>query len=506
MNEAKPTLTLPLKLSYSLGWPVEGIVLLSFELFILFFYTQVVGLSGTLTGVALFIAMAVDGIADPLIGRFSDNLRNARWGRRHTLMILSAVPVGVAFALVFMPPSGLGQLGIFAWLTITGICTRTAAGFFIIPYSALNAELTREAAGRASLGVYKSVMQTLFILLLVSSAFQYFFAATPAYSHGQSDPAAYAPFAMTWAAVLICVMLACCAGTYRFAQRLEAHAAPLPAGERITFTQFIDGWRGALVLNRNVRWIILGSVAMTLTSGMVRTLNSHVSIYFWQLSPAQIAQLQQAAIPGMLIGLFMARAMLRRVETISLLMIGMALSYIGYGLMPGLRLLGLLPGNSSNAIFLLLLASSVMSGVGLGFLSLMSGLICAEASDEDELIYGRPQQGLLFGFIFLATKVGSACGKLAAGVALDLVNFPIGKAAMSVGPQPVHELGVVLVVTLIVLGGLSFFLWSRFDLPKVRHEAIVAALADRLGLSQAAPDKGPVGPRPFEQPVSAALR
>ena len=88
-------LTLPVKLSLSLGWPIENIVLLSFELFILFYYTQVLGLSGTLTGAALFVAMGVDGLSDPILGTFSDNLRRSRWGRRHTLMFLSPMPLAV---------------------------------------------------------------------------------------------------------------------------------------------------------------------------------------------------------------------------------------------------------------------------------------------------------------------------------------------------------------------------------------------------------------------------
>lgn len=478
MDAAKSKLTLPVKLSYSLGWPVEGIVLLSFEMFILFYYTQVIGLSGTLTGIALFIAMAVDAIADPLIGSFSDNLRKTLWGRRHTLMILAAVPLGAAFALVFLPPSGMGQLGIFAWLTVTAIVTRMAAGFFIIPYSALNAELTREAGTRASLGVYKSVMQTAFILLLVTSAFQYFFAATPEFAQGQANPEAYRPFALTWSAVLVVIILVCSAGTYGLARRIE-NASTLGASEPFSYRTLIGNWRSALVRNRNVRWILLGATAMTLTSGMVRTLNSHISIYFWEMRPSQIAQIQQISVPGMLVGLLLARMLLRRLETLTLLMIGMSLSYAGFVVLPLLRLMNLLPGNGDPLIYTLLLTGSAVAGIGLGFLSLMSGLICAEAADEDEYLFGKPQQGMLFGFIFLATKLGSACGKLGAGMAIDFVRFPVGSAIGTVGPGPVRDLGIALVATVLIFGALSFALWSRYDLRRKRHEEIVRTMADK---------------------------
>ncbi|WP_443628747.1 MFS transporter [Candidatus Njordibacter sp. Uisw_002] len=54
--------------------------------FILFYYKQVLGLSGTLTGLAIAISIIWDGISDPMIGAWSDRLRS-RIGRRHPLMI-----------------------------------------------------------------------------------------------------------------------------------------------------------------------------------------------------------------------------------------------------------------------------------------------------------------------------------------------------------------------------------------------------------------------------------
>ena len=50
--------------------------------FVLFYYEQMLGLSGTLTGLAIAISILWDGIGDPLIGMWSDRLRS-RIGRRH---------------------------------------------------------------------------------------------------------------------------------------------------------------------------------------------------------------------------------------------------------------------------------------------------------------------------------------------------------------------------------------------------------------------------------------
>ena len=85
---------------------VGNLVFVVFELFVLFFYQRVVGLDGRLVGLAIFISLVVDALTDPIIGEWSDRLR-ARFGRRHTMMFGSVLPMGLFFFLQFTPPEGL---------------------------------------------------------------------------------------------------------------------------------------------------------------------------------------------------------------------------------------------------------------------------------------------------------------------------------------------------------------------------------------------------------------
>jgi Na+/melibiose symporter-like transporter len=65
-------------------------------LLLLFYYNQVLGVSGTLCGIALFIAIAIDAVTDSLMGSLSDSWRS-RWGRRHPFMYAAAIPMALAF-------------------------------------------------------------------------------------------------------------------------------------------------------------------------------------------------------------------------------------------------------------------------------------------------------------------------------------------------------------------------------------------------------------------------
>ena len=88
--------------SSAVGSIAEGVKNTAFNVFLLFYYNQVLGVSGTLTGTAIFLALCVDAVADPLIGSLSDGWRS-RLGRRHPFMYAAALPMAVCFALLFLP-------------------------------------------------------------------------------------------------------------------------------------------------------------------------------------------------------------------------------------------------------------------------------------------------------------------------------------------------------------------------------------------------------------------
>ena len=76
----------------------------AFNTFLLFYYNAVLGLSGTLSGAAIFLALCVDAVTDPLVGSISDNF-HSRWGRRHPFMYAAPLPMAACFFLLFNPPT-----------------------------------------------------------------------------------------------------------------------------------------------------------------------------------------------------------------------------------------------------------------------------------------------------------------------------------------------------------------------------------------------------------------
>ena len=160
------------KLTFGFGQYAEGLKNTAFGLFVLFYYNQVLGVSGTLCGVAMGIALVFDAITDPLAGSLSDNWRS-KWGRRHPFMYVSAVPLAIAFYFLFSPPE-LSELGLFAWLLGFAILTRAAMTLYHVPHLALGAELTQDFEERTSIVAYRQAFGYLGGLTAAILAFGYF--------------------------------------------------------------------------------------------------------------------------------------------------------------------------------------------------------------------------------------------------------------------------------------------------------------------------------------------
>ena len=84
------------KFAYGVGQIAETVKSTGFNIFLFFFFTQVLGLSGSLAGLAVMIALVFDAVTDPLAGYISDHSRS-RFGRRHPFMLAAALPLGIAW-------------------------------------------------------------------------------------------------------------------------------------------------------------------------------------------------------------------------------------------------------------------------------------------------------------------------------------------------------------------------------------------------------------------------
>lgn len=129
------------------------------SLFLLFFYTDVLGLSTRAAGLIYMSALIWDAVVDPLIGTMADRTRT-RLGRFRPYLLLGALPLSLSFVLVFLLPHGEGtQLVI---LTIAShFAFRTLFALVTVPYASLYARVTRNSDERATMAGIRMVFAIL---------------------------------------------------------------------------------------------------------------------------------------------------------------------------------------------------------------------------------------------------------------------------------------------------------------------------------------------------------
>ena len=458
------------RFAYSLGNACETILSRSFELFVLFFYTQIKGVPGTIAGLAILVAMLVDAVTDPLVGSFSDSLKS-RFGRRHLLMYVSAVPSALFFVLLFMPPVGMGTVTLGIWLAFAAIGLRISITLFHIPWSAQVAELSIDTHQRLTLAVLRNLFGVAAQFGIVAVAFDTFFKATPDYPRGQENPAAYLPFALTVAASMILIILLSAIGTRSRMKAVEA-AQPI-AAQRFSLGVLVPAWRDLIFRFRNFRVFFLSGLFLLTAFSMFNTMTLYLGGYYWGLNPAQIKQWQFAFILGalltMIAGIAMSfpagRRVIQKVRPATLFRFCIG---IGVAMWSGpllLRELGLVSGTADEVLPLLRWTNSV-AGFSLGIVQIVSALISAETAEEYEARSGIKATAMLFGFVFLSMKTASGLGKLLAGVTLDAISFPTAQQAAHASATQLSALGWACTIVLIVLGALSLGIFGGYCSPK----------------------------------------
>ncbi|AXQ31276.1 MFS transporter [Solimonas sp. K1W22B-7] len=129
------------------------------SLYLLFFYTDVVGLRPEIAGAIYMAALIWDAALDPLIGAVVDRTRT-RYGRYRPYFMFGGIPLALSFIAMFVGPTA-GEAGAALFATVVHFLFRTVYAIVAIPYAALFARVTNDARVRADLAGFRMIFATL---------------------------------------------------------------------------------------------------------------------------------------------------------------------------------------------------------------------------------------------------------------------------------------------------------------------------------------------------------
>ncbi len=137
-------------IAYGVGDIFGGGSFLIINMLFLFFLTEVVGMELFYAGLVILVGKGWDAISDPLMGYISDNTRS-KFGRRRLYFLLGLLPIAVSFTLLFAPIRFENSMFNFLYFIFAYILFSTVFTMVMIPYSALNAEMSHDYKVRTKL-------------------------------------------------------------------------------------------------------------------------------------------------------------------------------------------------------------------------------------------------------------------------------------------------------------------------------------------------------------------
>jgi len=468
------------KLAYGSGAAANGIKNNGFEYFLLFYYSQVLGVDFALVGLALMIAMFVDGITDPLVGYWSDNIKT-RIGRRHPFMYGAAIPVGLIYILAWNPPAGLTGNALFPYLLMITIATRVAYTFYEVPSSALVAELTDDYDERTSFLSFRYVFGWVGGVAMAAYTLMFLLVETEEYGSGFLNIEGYQAYGGVAAMVIVASILICAIGTHSHIPNLREP----PAARKMTIG-LIFREIGETLSNKSFQGLFFAALFGFMAAGVAASLNYYINGFYWEFTTTQTSYLTMSVFVSAAIALVLAPIVSKRLgKKRGAIIVGA----IAFSVAPTpvlLRLIGLMPPNGSDTLFWLVLTITIFDVALIIAYQILSASMIADIVEQAELKTGRRSEGIFFAGI-------SFMRKLARGSGLFLASIVLAAADLSRNVQPgdlsqgtLQMLGAGYAFGLLALWGTAIAFLFRYQITREDHEANLEALKRHRESGQAA--------------------
>ncbi len=443
------------KIGYLLGDFGNDFTFLLSSMFLLKFYTDVMGVSGAAVGTIIMVARFIDAFTDITMGRICDKSKTTPVGKFKPWIRRMCIPVAISSFLIYQ--SGLAHLSLgfkVIYLTITYILWGSIFYTSInIPYGSMASAISAKPEDRQSLSTFRSLGAT-FAGVIIGSV-------VPLIVYQKVDGNTIFNGARFTSVVGVFSVLSVI--LYLFCYGLVT--------ERVKFDdagnekQNIFGMLRNAVRNRALISIIVASIFMLLAQFTMQSMGNYIFPNYY----GNTAALSSSTIFMMIatvVAAVITKPLVRR-----------------YGKAEVSAICAIFAGIISVLLFLfrpenvwVYVAIQTLMWLGLGVFSMVSWALITDVIDYSELRNKVREDGSVYALYSFARKLGQAASAGLSGALLSLIGYSQEHAFDQDVLNGVYSIGTIVpAIGFVVLG---LILWFWYPLKKKVVEQNVQKLEE----------------------------
>ncbi len=446
------------KVGYSLGDTGSNLFFQTFIYFMLFFYTDVFGITAKAAGTMFLVTKIWDAVNDPIMGMIADRT-NTRLGKFRPYLVWFAIPFGVLGVLTFTTPElSYGGKLIYAYVMYTLLMMAYTA--VNVPYSAIMGVMTPNSIERTVVSSFRfvAVFAALFFI-------QYFI---PTMTEDAVNPQKSWQLTMTIISGLAVILFLI--AFFSSKERVQP-----PKGQKTPFKQdLID-------LATNKAWLLIGiaTVLQLLFLCMRGGSTYYYFAYFVKDQELTLFGKAYALSYSRLFSIFtMSGTVLTIVGAILTTSIskifGKSITYAVFLGIAGVSSGLIIFAGSQDVAFIFIL--NLIASFAVGPVSVLQWAIYADAADYSEWKRGRRATGLVMSASLFMLKLGIALGATANAWILAAYGYQPNQEQTETG-----LLGIRMVMTVYpsIFAIVGMVLMFFYPLGKKEMEQVEMDLIER---------------------------
>ncbi|NLZ49950.1 MAG: MFS transporter [Clostridiales bacterium] len=459
------------KFTYGIGNFSSGTSMQVISVFLVFYCTNILNISGSLVGIATSVGIIWDSITDPLMGYISDCTRSKRLGRRHIYLLIGSIGLSLSnFLLWSISPHWSYKVKILT-LFFCLFAIKTFSTIYITPYTALGAELTTNYNERTSIQSIKTVFFLAGLSFASVAVLALFFKPTVEYPMGQDNPNSYPVMGLYTSLIILLLALVCFFFTKKYIPILNEHIEERP--DKIKVSSMLKSFLEVLK-NKNFRAVAFPYMYSNLVTALLTGLGMTVFTHVFLLTSGEISIILAVLLGFSVISQPFWTITSKRLDKKPALKQSLVICIIACCLFIILVILK----NYIKGNFLVFLPFAAMAGFGIGGLMSLPLSMIADIIDTDELETGVRAEGTYYGCLTLLYKVGQSVAILLVGFLLDILlvtNFS--------SHTDEYIMGFVLSISSIIFFILAINSLKKYGLNKEKIAKVQKEIAKK-GLNQ----------------------